>query len=688
MSAPEQRRGLGVDPFDTLHPALQYHVVNSLGWSSLRPTQIEAIGPIQEGFHCLLLAPTAGGKTEAAIIPVLSRMLRENWSGVSVLYVCPIKALLNNLAQRLEHYAGLVGRRVELWHGDVSQSRKQRALKDPPDIILTTPESIEGMLISTRVEREIWFGSLRAVIVDELHAFAVDDRGWHLRAILSRLADYAVRPLQRIGLSATVSNPDQLLAWLAPEGERRVVGSAGVSTDADVTLDHVGSLENAAIVISRLHRGKKRLVFCDSRSYTEQLGNLLRGHGVRTFVSHASLSAAERRQAEAAFAEEKDCVIVATSTLELGIDVGDLDVVIQIDAPSTVSSFLQRMGRTGRRAGARRNCLFLATTYQGFLLSLGVLQKWQEAWVEAASPPPEPWSVVAQQALAMVLEQGLVPRHALLRRLQRAFPECEPADIDLLVDSVLDKAYLSMADADLLQIGPATEREFGRGHYRDLLATFSGSPLLTARFAGADVGYVDPSALSGENAPTSILLAGRSWKVVGIDWGRRVVTLEPGRGEGSARWSGTGRMLGAEVCGAIRTVLQRGELVGVILSKRAAASLEEFSDSLPCGGTGPIITSDEKGRFRVWTYGGTRFNRWLGYQLRAVAGTSRQDDLGVDVRRDPTEAIRDKLDQTVELSDRELGQGGGEIRFSDCLPRSLLRRVLIQRTYGDQFSRN
>ncbi len=110
--------------FDQLHPAMQYHVVNSLGWSTLRPTQLAAIAPIHAGTHCLLLAPTAGGKTEAAIIPVLSRMTEEQWSGLSVLYVCPIKALLNNLAQRLEHYAGLVGRRVELWHGDVPQSRK------------------------------------------------------------------------------------------------------------------------------------------------------------------------------------------------------------------------------------------------------------------------------------------------------------------------------------------------------------------------------------------------------------------------------------------------------------------------------------------------------------------------------------------------------------------------------------
>ena len=671
------------DPFAALHPALQYHIVNSLGWSALRPTQIEAITPIHQGVHCLLLAPTAGGKTEAAIIPVLSRMLHENWRGVSVLYVCPIKALLNNLAQRLEHYAGLVGRRVELWHGDVSQSRKQRALKDPPDIILTTPESIEGMLISTRVERQAWFGNLRAVIVDELHAFAVDDRGWHLRSILARLAGYTAQPLQRIGLSATVSNPEDLLAWLAPEGERRVIGSARVSTDADVTLDYVASLENAAIVISRLHRGKKRLVFCDSRSCTEQLGNLLRGHGVRTFVSHASLSAAERRQAETAFAEEKDCVIVATSTLELGIDVGDLDHVVQIDAPSTVSSFLQRMGRTGRRSGARRNCLFLATGDQGFLLSLGLLEKWREAWVEAALPPPEPWAVVAQQALVMVLELGLVPRHALLQRLQKAFPECAQGDIGTLLDTLQARDYLSAPEQDLLQVGPATERAWGRGHYRELLATFSGSPLLTARFAGADVGYVDPTALAGDDAPMNILLAGRSWKVIDIDWGRRVVTLEPGSGEGSARWTGTGRMLGAEVCRAIRAVLQRGALSGVSLSKRATARLEALSESLPSAGQGPIVVRDDKGRFRIWTWGGTRFNRWLAYQICEFAGSSRPDELGVDTRRDPTEAIRGRLNRDLELSESELDQRRAEIKFGDCLPRSLLQRVVIRRTYGD-----
>lgn len=222
---------------------------------------------------------------------------------------------------------------------------------------------------------------------------------------LSRLLAHHSLSLQ--GALPTVNgNPSELLGWLAPDGSRSVVGNASVSTDADVTIDHVGSLENAATVIARLHRGEKRLVFCDSRSSAEQLSSMLRTHAIRTFVSHASLSVSERRQAEAAFSEERDCVIVATSTLELGIDVGDLDRVVQIDSPSSVSSFLQRMGRTGRRPGGRCNCLFLTTSDNAFLLALGVTRKWSQAWVEAAVPPAQPWHIVAQQALVLSLERG------------------------------------------------------------------------------------------------------------------------------------------------------------------------------------------------------------------------------------------------------------------------------------------
>src|SRR5690606_23603933 len=137
-----------VSAFDRLDPLVQHHIVNSIGWRSLRPLQEQSIAPILEGKHCLLLAPTAGGKTEAAMFPLLSQMVRERWDGLSVIYICPLKALRINMQQRWEGYAALLGRRCEVWHGDVSTSRKDNIRDSPPDILLTTPESLEGMLVS------------------------------------------------------------------------------------------------------------------------------------------------------------------------------------------------------------------------------------------------------------------------------------------------------------------------------------------------------------------------------------------------------------------------------------------------------------------------------------------------------------------------------------------------------------
>ena len=667
--------------FERLHPALQYHVVNTLGWSTLRPTQLDAIDPIQAGRHCLLLAPTAGGKTEAAIIPMLSRMLIEGWTGTSVLYVCPIKALLNNLEHRLSHYAGLVGRRVAVWHGDVSQSQKQRALRDAPDILLTTPESIEGMLISTRVDRDVWFANLRAVIVDELHAFAAGDRGWHLRSVLHRLEHYVPHPVQRIGLSATVSNPDQLLSWFAPTGKRTVVGTAAVSTDAEVTIDFVGSLENAATVIDRLYRGEKRLVFCDSRSSAEELSSMLRGKGVRTFVSHASLSQSERKLAETAFTEEKDCVIVATSTLELGIDVGDLDRVIQIDSPATVSSFLQRMGRTGRRAQSRRSCLFLTTNDDALLLALGIAQKWSELWVEAALPPPEPWGIVVQQALASTLERGQWPIHELNSLLTGAFPEMPAEDIAELIDHLVAKRYLVL-DSGSLQVGPTTEQEFGRSHYLELLASFSGSPLLTGRHGSAEVGFIDPSVLTGESSGRLVLLGGRSWRVTEIDWRRRTVWLEPAKEGGTARWLGGGRSLGAEVCHAIRPVLLEGPPIGITISKRAKAQLDEIRDATPISSPQVALSHPASGVSRWWTFAGTNANRTYAKLLGNDTVVRRFDALGLDLKAIPQNIVLPELiNSNLSLDQNDLEQGAKTIKFSDCVPTKLLSKSVRSRLY-------
>jgi ATP-dependent Lhr-like helicase len=374
-----------VTTVDDLDPALLHHIVNTLGWKDLRPLQKAAIAPLTAGEDALLLAPTAGGKTEAACFPLLSRMHAQSWSGTSVLYVCPLKALLNNLLPRVETYTAWLGRTAALWHGDTPAGARRRILASRPDVLLTTPESLEAMLVSVNVDHASFFSGLRAVVVDEVHAFAGDDRGWHLLAVLERLQRVVDRSLQRVGLSATVGNPEALLTWLQGSGAGQRPGRVVAPHLAeaqpmpasvppgDIQLDYVGSLDNAATVISALHRGEKRLVFCESRRLVEELGAKLRAIGVTTFLSHASLSLDERRRAETAFAEARDCVIIATSTLELGIDVGDLDRVIQIDAPTSVASFLQRLGRTGRRPGTTRNCLFLTLDQGGLLAAAGLL---------------------------------------------------------------------------------------------------------------------------------------------------------------------------------------------------------------------------------------------------------------------------------------------------------------------------
>lgn len=626
---------------ELLHPSLAHHVVNSLGWPGLRPLQSAAIEPVLRGDDALLLAPTAGGKTEAAAFPILSAMANQGWQGLSVLYVCPLKALLNNLLPRLELYGGWLGRRVALWHGDVSSPRRQAILRDPPDILLTTPESIESMLVSTKVDHRRLFAGLRAVVVDEVHAFAGDDRGWHLLAVLERLAHVAGRAIQRIGLSATVGNPEELLTWLqgACAGERsaQVIAPEGlaVAEPPDVQLDHVGTVDNAARVIAALHRGEKRLVFCDSRTLVERLGAALRGLGVTTFLSHASLSADERRRAERAFTEARDCVIVSTSTLELGIDVGDLDRVIQLNAPATVASFLQRLGRTGRRSGNCRNCLFLALDHDDLLTAAGLLVLWERGYVEPVSPPPEPRHIVAQQLIALCLQEHRVGSELWSEWWHGLGPfgaTARPIAAYLVQEGFLE------SDGGMLFVGPQAEKRFGRRNFMDLTAVFTAPPQFTVLHGRTEIGRTDPSVLV-ENVPGPrlILLAGRTWRVTWIDWTRRRCFVDEAEGRGRARWlSPTTGGISFSLAQAMRDVLL-GATPEVLLTRRAVAALtevrEQHTSTVHPGGT--VLLETDQGDLRWWTWAGYRANATLKATLGDLADQSqRVEDLFVRLRPD------------------------------------------------------
>ncbi|WP_406001061.1 DEAD/DEAH box helicase [Streptomyces sp. NBC_00829] len=683
------------EPLDRLHPGLVHHIVNTLGWPGLRPLQEEAVEPLLDGSDAVLLAPTAGGKTEAASFPLLSKMAQESWTGTSVLYVCPLKALLNNLLPRLETYTSWLGRTSALWHGDVPQARRKKILRDRPDVLLTTPESLEAMLVSTNVDHRAFFSGLQAIVVDEVHAFAGDDRGWHLLAVLERLQRVVERPVQRIGLSATVGNPDQLLTWLQGSGSghrpARVVAphlrekAPPLPPPGDIQVDYVGSLENAATVIAALHRGEKRLVFCESRRQVEKLGEGLRAKGVTTFLSHASLSVDERRRAEEAFAEARDCVIVSTSTLELGIDVGDLDRVIQIDAPATVASFLQRLGRTGRRPGSTRNCLFLTVHEDGLIGAAALLLLWSRGWVEPVVAPPEPRHIVAQQVLALCLQE-----HRVGDRLWqewwgglRSFgTSAEPIVRHLIEEGFLDR------DGGMLFIGPEAERRFGYRHFMDLTAVFTAAPEFTVLSGRTEIGTTNPALLTEEVAgPRRLLLAGQSWQVTYIDWSRRRCFVEPVDSGGKARWggAGSGRAASYELTQAAREVLL-GTDPPVTLTGRAKTALtqarEGSSELVHADGT-VVVRGGRDTNVRWWTWAGYRANATLAATLTTIADPlQRPTDTCIRLREDVTPAEWRKV--TSEAADQLClptvdARALNGLKFSAALPTRLAEATLAAR---------
>lgn len=677
------------EAFGRLHPAVQHHVVNSLGWRSLRPLQEQAIAPILDGRHALLGAPTAGGKTEAASLPLLSRMTEARWPGLSVLYICPLRALLNNLYPRLEGYCELLGRRAGLWHGDVGPSARKAVLDDPPDVLLTTPESLEAMFMSRRVDADRLLGGVRAVVVDEIHAFAGDDRGWHLVAVLARLDALAGREVQRIGLSATVGNPESLVDWLVcgSSAERDVVMTHDGGSDLELQVDWVGSVPNAATVIAGLHHGEKRLVFADSRARVEEVAAALRAAGTTTFVSHSSLSRDDRRHAERAFSETRDCVIVATSTLELGIDVGDLDRVTQIGAPRTVASLLQRLGRTGRRPGARRNCLFLATSEMELLQALGLVALAQRGWVEPLIPPPQPTNLVAQQLLARILAEGRVGRSDWPGPLTRVATAANlPSEVSATALEFMLRRNIVVEDGGIIAMGPAGEREYGQRNFMDVTSLFLSEPLLAVRWGQKDLGSIDPSSLaSREDGRPTILLGGRAWGVRDVDWSRRIVWVEPVDEPGRSRWAGAGAALSLEVCHAIREVLGDPADIEGALSARARSKLTELrADEYAWAKDGrtTLVRDTRRSRSRWWTFAGGRANAALAAQLdNAGLATMSVDDLGIGLRFSPAlAALRQALggiDAGVSAPVDPRRIDG--VKFAACLPEDAVIEMLEAR---------
>lgn len=671
--------------FDRLYPAVQHHVVNSLRWTDLRPLQEEAIDPILNGDDVLIVGQTAGGKTEAAALPILSRMISEQWSGLGCLYVSPLRALANNVELRLDHLFGLVGRRTAAWHGDVGPGARRAIQREPPDLLVTTPESIEVMLVSTKVDHQRLFADLRAIVVDEIHAFGADDRGWHLLSVLARVEHAIGRRLQRIGLSATAGNPAELLGWLSMGGDERgsrrtvIQPEASGRAEPEIRADHVGAISNVATVVAGLHRGEKRLVFCDSREGVERVAAGLRGLGVETYVSHSSLGRDERQRAEAAFSEGSNCVIVATSTLELGIDVGGLDRVIQVDAPASVASFLQRMGRTGRREGTRANTLFITTKGEMLVRALALNLLRERGFVEDVNAPPRPLHIAAQQLLGLCLQERAVPRSGWFDWIESA-GLCRPSEAAAIADYMLAKGMLER-DGELLFIGPEAEATFGRRHFMELVSVFTTPPLIEVRHGRHSLGSVDESTFYiRDNVQPVLVLAGRYWGVESVDWKRRLAYVTPAVETGMSRWAGSGQSLSFELARAMREVIC-GFSSGALLSQRAEEALAEIRSQFDWLTPNATTIASERNRTRWWTFAGAKANSELLWRLDDLAAaSSTANDLSVPLSGPMSgDGLRRQLSHPPQEQRPVSVDALDGLKFSQCLQRETAEEILRAR---------
>ena len=605
---------------------LQQAIVARLGWSGLRPVQDLAGEAILDGKNCVVLAPTAGGKTEASMFPVLAELVQRPAMGVAAIYVAPIKALLNNQEDRLGLYTEMVGLRRFLWHGDVPQNERRTFLREPTELLMTTPESLEVMLVSPKVPAAEIFRDLRFVVIDEVHAMAGTDRGAHLMSVIERLARYTPHDVQRIGLSATVGNPEAILGWLAGSSRRDglVVDPPHEAKGREIRVHLDGSLHDLALRAAAKAVGKKSLFFCESRATSESIADRMRDRGTDVFVHHSSVSLEERQLAEERFARGRNTAIVCTSTLELGIDVGDLDCVFQANAPSTVSSFLQRMGRTGRRTDAVANTTFFCEDPEAVLQAAAIVELARERWVESVPPQTRCWPAFVHQLFALTLQFGGIGRERAWEQLSRVpdFSGISREEYDAVIDSMLQRSYL-YESGGLLSLGERAEKVYGRKNFMELYAVFS-TPLYyrVLKAGGQEIGSLEQSFVD-DLVPemTSFLLGGRAWLVSEIQHSNRVVLVHPAPRGKKPSWGGFApKLLGLEICQRVRRMLVEEDEISY-LSEDAAAALrgyrEDFRELLRRAGH--ALQLDEQAA-RWWTFAGGRINQTLRYALQETQG--------------------------------------------------------------------
>lgn len=564
-----------MDVFSRYAPFIQDYIYAS-GWQALRGVQNaagEAIFSTEK--NVLLTASTASGKTEAAFFPMLTLLDEDPPASVGVLYIAPLKALINDQFGRLNDVCKEAGIPVWRWHGDVSQTQKRKLLKRPSGILQITPESLESLMINRHMEIPSLFGDLRFIVIDEIHSLLRGDRGMQTFCLIERVCRLAGCNPRRIGLSATIGEPEKAGEFLsagsnrgtlipkfeggkevwrlsmehfyntAPQADEGVAPAFEPPVTEAPTDEAPKAADPGLAYIFEHTRGKKCLVFTNSREECEAVCQLLRQYCEvrhepdRFLIHHGNLSASYRESAEEEMKDDDSLMSVcATATLELGIDIGRLERAFQIDAPFTVSGFLQRMGRTGRRGNPSEMWLVMREDHPESRAMLPDMIPWylvqgialvqlyiEERFVEPPRTERLPYSLLYHQTMSTLASCGeMTPAELASRVLPLAcFHRITQDDYRVLLRHLLEIDHIQRTEGGGLIVGLAGERVVN--NYR-FYAVFQENVEYAVRAGSEELGTIVKPPPVGDK----IAIAGRVWVVEEVDHKRRVVYCSLVRG--------------------------------------------------------------------------------------------------------------------------------------------------------------
>jgi ATP-dependent Lhr-like helicase len=629
-------------------------------WESLRPIQAAAIQHIlATDEHYILASRTASGKTEAAFLPILSKVdFRQ--PGVQVLYVSPLIALINDQFLRVEQLCRYLDVKVTKWHGEANRTAKKHLVQQPEGIVLITPESLEAMFVNAPYHVKTLFSGLRYVVIDEIHSFLGTDRGLHLQSLLARLRGVNTQAFSIVGLSATIGDyteakrftgePDRTKVLLDRTG-KEIVAQFRYFSDEDTG----GDLPLALLKdLYKQTATSKALIFPNSRGLAEviavklrQIADRVGGHA-NYFSHHSSVDKEVREYVEhfAKHNQRQPFCIACTSTLELGLDIGSVEKVVQVNAAHSIASLIQRVGRSGRRNDEQSQLLLYATTPWSLLQSLACWQLYQEGFVEPLRTARQPYDLLLHQALSIVKERAGCSRAELIQLLHTnyVFADLPTAHAEAVLDELIRRDWLEALPRELI-IG--VEGEFVVNS-RDFYSVFRTEPAFKVVHAGKMVGEIpfSPQVQESEN----MLLAARIWKIQYVDVPAKRIEVVPANDGKRPKFFGSSGVVHARIRERMLQLLTSGSQHAELdpASQEALSLLrQEFACfSLPPEPSHfrPVRVKDTT--VTLFTFAGTKTNRTLEFLLRRleIAYVCQEETSSFTLAMAPA-LLRDLLEQ-------------------------------------------